>query len=120
MSINIKQPAFIMSLFVRPIWSTKAILYRTLGFKLALKRRNCFFRVWRGVRRKRAPDAQTPTEINSTALRLDHIALACDDELERVAKALTEVGVENTSVKTTNAQQKNTSLKDPDHRSFMA
>jgi uncharacterized glyoxalase superfamily protein PhnB len=48
---------------------------------------------------------------------LDHIALACDDEteLERVAAALTEAGVENTGVKLDETLGKRyVAFKDPD------
>ena len=48
---------------------------------------------------------------------LDHVALACEteEELQRVAKELTEHGVENTGVKTDQLLQKSyVAFKDPD------
>lgn len=54
---------------------------------------------------------------NPFRVGLDHIALACDDEaeLERVAKALTEAGVENTGVKSyATLDKRYVAFKDPD------
>ena len=48
---------------------------------------------------------------------LDHVALACEteEELHRVAKELSDAGVENTGVKLDETLQKNyVAFKDPD------
>ena len=57
-------------------------------------------------------DVFTPFNIG-----LDHVALACDteEELNRVAKELTDAGVENTGVKLDETLQKQyVAFKDPD------
>jgi glyoxylase I family protein len=57
-------------------------------------------------------DVFTPFNIG-----LDHVALACttEEELHRVAKELTDAGVENTGVKLDETLQKNyVAFKDPD------
>jgi glyoxylase I family protein len=67
----------------------------------------------------RAPDAKTPTGDVANPFRpgLDHVALACENEreLERVAAALTQAGVENTGVKLDETLgKKYVAFKDPD------
>lgn len=67
----------------------------------------------------RAPAQQTRTGDRFDPFRvgLDHVALACESEaeLERVAAALTEAGVENTGVKLDEALGKQyVAFKDPD------
>lgn len=67
----------------------------------------------------RAPDAQTPAgdRFNPFRAGLDHMALACESEaeLERVAAALKEAGVENTGVKLDETLGKRyVAFKDPD------
>ena len=67
----------------------------------------------------RGPEADSPQGdvFNPFRVGLDHIALACEDEseLQRVASALSEAGVENTGVKTDEALGKRyVAFKDPD------
>jgi glyoxylase I family protein len=67
----------------------------------------------------RAPVQQTPSGDRFDPFRvgLDHVALACEseDELQRVAAALSDAGVENTGVKLDEALGKNyVAFKDPD------
>lgn len=67
----------------------------------------------------RGPDGETPQgdRFNPHRIGLDHVALACSDEaeLERVAGALQEAGVENTGVKTDETLGKRyVAFKDPD------
>lgn len=67
----------------------------------------------------RGPDKQTPPGdvFNPFRVGLDHVALTCADEgeLQRVARALSEAGVENTGVKTDPTLGKQyLAFKDPD------
>ena len=67
----------------------------------------------------RGPEAETPAGDRFTPFRvgLDHVALVCTDEaeLERVAAALADAGVENTGVKLDDALGKRyVAFKDPD------
>lgn len=67
----------------------------------------------------RPPDATTPASdvFNPFRAGLDHVALTCEDEKElvRVAKALSDAGVENTGVKTDPTLGKRyVAFKDPD------
>jgi glyoxylase I family protein len=67
----------------------------------------------------RGPDEKSPQgdRFNPYRIGLDHVALACSDEaeLERVARALDEAGVENTGVKTDETLGKRyLAFKDPD------
>jgi catechol 2,3-dioxygenase-like lactoylglutathione lyase family enzyme len=67
----------------------------------------------------RGPDADTPKDdvFNPHRAGLDHLALACEDEaeLERVAKALEEAGIENTGAKLDETLGKRyVAFKDPD------
>lgn len=60
-------------------------------------------------------------QFNPFRVGLDHIALACDDrgELERVAKALKDHGIENTGIKLDETLQKDyVAFKDPDRISW--
>jgi glyoxylase I family protein len=67
----------------------------------------------------RGPDADTPLGDRFSPFRvgLDHVALSCSDEqeLSRVASALSSAGVENTGVKLDSVLKKNyVAFKDPD------
>lgn len=71
----------------------------------------------------RAPAPQTPKGDSFDPFRvgLDHVALGCADdaELERVAAALADAGVENTGVKTDETLGKRyVAFKDPDRISW--
>jgi catechol 2,3-dioxygenase-like lactoylglutathione lyase family enzyme len=103
---------------------SKRFYTETLGFELALETPDLFLFLAGGAAfGVRAPDSQTPNgdKFNPFRVGLDHIALACDDEaeLERVANALTEAGVENTGVKTDATLGKRyVAFKDPDRISW--
>jgi catechol 2,3-dioxygenase-like lactoylglutathione lyase family enzyme len=67
----------------------------------------------------RAPSAETPAgdRFSPHRVGVDHIALACseEEEIERVAQALTAAGVENTGAKTDETLGKRyVAFKDPD------
>ena len=92
----------------------------TLGFKLAMEADNLFlFLAGNHVIAVRGPEEATPDGdvFNPFRVGLDHLALACTDEaeLERVADALEEAGIENTGVKLDEALGKRyVAFKDPD------
>ena len=92
----------------------------TLGFPIVIEREGAFlFRAGGTIFGVRAPGEGTPANDRFDPFRvgLDHIALGCEDEaeLERVATALTEAGVENTGVKTEQLFGKRyVAFKDPD------
>ncbi len=125
MSINIKTTGIHhVALRSSDMERSKRFYTETLGFELALETPELFlFRAGGAAFGVRAPDAQTPSgdKFNPFRVGLDHIALACDDEaeLERVAKALTEAGIENTGVKTDATLGKRyVAFKDPDRISW--
>ncbi len=103
---------------------SKRFYIETLGFELVLETPELFlFKAGDTPFGVRAPDVQTPDgdKFNPFRVGLDHIALACDDEaeLERVSKALTEAGIENTGVKTDKTLGKRyVAFKDPDRISW--
>ncbi|MBA2260503.1 MAG: VOC family protein [Acidobacteria bacterium] len=92
----------------------------TLGFPVALEAPNLVVALAGATAVVlRGPDAQTPAGdvFNPFRVGLDHVALACADEteLERVAGALSEAGVENTGVKMDpTLGKKYVAFKDPD------
>jgi catechol 2,3-dioxygenase-like lactoylglutathione lyase family enzyme len=125
MSINIKTTGIHhVALRSSDMERSKRFYTETLGFELALETPELFlFRVGGAAFGVRDRDAQTPAgdKFNPFRVGLDHIALACDDEaeLERVANALTEAGVENTGVKTDATLGKRyVAFKDPDRISW--
>ena len=125
MSINIKTAGIHhVALRSTDMERSKRFYTETLGFELALETPELFLFLAGGTAfGVRAPDAQTPDgdKFNPFRVGLDHVALSCDDEaeLERVAKALTEAGVENTGVKTDETLgKKYVAFKDPDRISW--
>lgn len=67
--------------------------------------------------RKASPKNGKDTVFNPFNIGMDHLALGCESkaELERVAKGLTDAGVENTGVKLDETLQKMyVAFKDPD------
>jgi catechol 2,3-dioxygenase-like lactoylglutathione lyase family enzyme len=99
---------------------SKSFYTETLGFPIILEGSNIFLFLAGstpfGVRGPEAATAQND-KFNPFRVGLDHVALACDDEveLERVAGALSEAGVENTGVKLDETLGKNyVAFKDPD------
>lgn len=91
-----------------------------LGFPVVLEAPGIFlFAVGNTVLGVRGPAPETPDGDAFSPFRvgLDHLSLVCEDEaeLERVANALDEAGVENTGVKTDDALGKRyVAFKDPD------
>jgi len=96
----------------------------TLGFPLAVEGQNLVLFLAGGTAiGVRGPDADTrPGDaFDPFRVGLDHVALACADEgeLERVARALAEAGVENTGVKLDETLGKRyVAFKDPDRISW--
>src|SRR4029453_9668470 len=92
----------------------------TLGFQAILEAANLFiFLAGNTAIAIRGAEAVTPQDdvFNPFRVGLDHVALACADEaeLERVAAALEEAGVENTGVKLDETLGKRyVAFKDPD------
>jgi len=91
-----------------------------LDFQVVLEAPNMFiFLAGSSAVAIRGPEAGTPQAdaFNPFRVGLDHMALACTDEaeLERVALALSEAGVENTGVKLDDVLGKRyVAFKDPD------
>jgi glyoxylase I family protein len=91
-----------------------------LGFPVALEAEGIFlFLAGSTAIGVRGPTGETASGDRFDPFRvgLDHVALACEDEgeLERVAAALTEAGVENTGVKLDETLGKRyVAFKDPD------
>ncbi len=98
---------------------TKKFYRDTLGFTLALDTPDIIgllagpvIVAFKKANAETGKDVFTPFNIG-----LDHIALACEsqEELGRVAKELSEAGIENTGVKLDETLQKNyVAFKDPD------
>lgn len=92
----------------------------TLGFPPVLAEEDIFlFRAGGTVVGVRGPEERTPEAdvFDPFRVGLDHMALACDEEEElvRVADALTQAGVENTGIKLDETlNQKYVAFKDPD------
>lgn len=96
----------------------------TLGFSPAIEADNfLLFMAGRTAIDIRGPEEKTPDGDGFSPFRvgLDHVALGCEDEaeLERVARALAEAGIENTGVKMDEALGKRyVAFKDPDRISW--
>lgn len=125
MSINIKTTGVHhVALRSTDMELSKRFYIETLGFELLMETPELFlFKAGDAAFGVRAPDAQTPggDKFNPFRVGLDHIALSCDDkaEIQRVAKALTEAGIENTGVKTDETLGKQyVAFKDPDRISW--
>jgi glyoxylase I family protein len=121
MSIDIKTPGVHhIALRSTDLQGSKRFYADTLGFKVIMEAENLFLFLAGGTAvGVRGPEAGTPTgdQFNPYRVGLDHIALACEDEaeLERVARALAEAGVENTGVKVDETLGKRyVAFKDPD------
>src|SRR2546427_8469016 len=121
MGINIKtpgvHPARLRSADCR---RSKQFYTETLGFPIALEQPGLLIilagNTAVGIR---APVGGTPKgdRFNPLRVGLDHLAIACQDEAElgRVAKALTQAGIENTGVKKDETLGKRyVAFKDPD------
>lgn len=91
----------------------------TLGFPVLMETPIFIFLAGSTAIAVRGPEANSPQDDAFDPFRvgLDHIALACEDEseLQRVASALSEAGVENTGVKNDEVLGKRyVAFKDPD------
>ncbi len=121
MSINIKTTgAHHIALRCTDLARSKRFYVETLGFSM-IKETPELFLVKAGETAigVRAPDTGTQKGdvFDPYRVGLDHIALGCEDEseLERVAAALSEAGVENTGVKVDETLNKRyVAFKDPD------
>ena len=120
MGIDIKTPGIHhVALRVTDFERARKFYTNTLGFQAAIDTPDLLIilagNTAIGIRGP-APDTP-PDAFNPFLAGLDHLALACEDEaeLERVAKALTEAGVENTGVKLDETLgKKYVAFKDPD------
>jgi len=121
MAINIKTPGVHhVTLRVADFRRARQFYAETLGFPVALEQPDLLVilagNTAVGIR---APAKGTPKgdTFNPFRVGLDHLAVACHDEAEltRVAKALTQAGIENTGVKKDETLGKRyVAFKDPD------
>jgi len=117
MSIEIKTPAVHhIALKVSNLECSRDFYLKTLGFPAVMEFPDLFLfsagTTVVGISRAREAGAFNPHRVG-----LNHIALACTDdaELERVAQALSNAGVENTGVKLDETLGKRyVAFKDPD------
>lgn len=121
MAIGVNTPGIHhISLRCTDISRTKSFYHETLGFPLLLDRPDLvgimIGSVFVGFRLA-SPKHPDDTAFNPMNIGMDHLAMACEDEneLQRVADALTEKGIENTGIKTdTLLNKKYVAFKDPD------
>lgn len=121
MGIGIRTPGVHhVALRVSDFERAKSFYVDTLGFELLLEQPGLLIVAAGGTAvALRGPETETPSDdvFDPFRVGLDHVALACDDEseLERVAAALEEAGVENTGVKHDALLDKRyVAFKDPD------
>lgn len=125
MPIDIKTPGVHhIAVRVTDMAQSKAFYLDKLGFKAALDTPDLliFFAGTTAIAVK-GPEGKVDKSdrFNPFRVGLDHIALACDnrDELERVAHALKQHGIENTGIKLDPTLQKDyIAFKDPDRISW--
>lgn len=125
MAIGPKTPGIHhLALRVSDYERAKQFYLNTLGFQKILEADNLFlFMAGNTPIGIRGPENDTPDgdRFNPHRVGLDHIALTCEDpqELERVAGALRDAGIENTGVKQDEALGKQyVAFKDPDRISW--
>ena len=121
MSIDIKTPSVHhVALRVSDFERAKQFYIDTLGFPVIMEQPDLLlFLVGNTAIGIRGPADETPRDdvFDPFRIGLDHLAIACEEEteLERVAHALAEAGIENTGVKTDEALGKRyVAFKDPD------
>ena len=121
MSVNIKTSGVHhVALRVTDLARAKRFYTETLGFPVLMDSPELVLFAAGGTAfGLRAPSPQTPADDRFSPHRvgIDHIALACTEEteLERVAKALEDAGIENTGAKTDPTLGKRyVAFKDPD------
>ncbi len=121
MAINIKTPAIHhIALRVSDFERAKHFYLDTLGFPLIMDSPNLFL-FFAGSTAIGIQPAKESGIFNPFRVGMDHLALACEDEaeLERVAKALSDSGIENTGVKLDETLGKRyLNFKDPDRISW--
>jgi catechol 2,3-dioxygenase-like lactoylglutathione lyase family enzyme len=109
-----------VALRVSDLPRAKRFYTETLGFPVLMEADNLVLFLAGGTAfGLRGPSEQTPRgdAFSPHRVGVDHIALACTDdtELERVARALTQAGVENTGAKMDETLGKRyVAFKDPD------
>ena len=121
MSVNIKTTGVHhVALRVSNLERAKRFYTETLGFPVVVDSPELVLFLAGGTAfGLRAPSDQTPAgdKFSPHRVGIDHIALACaeETELERVAKALADAGIENTGAKTDETLGKRyVAFKDPD------
>ena len=121
MSVNIKTTGVHhVALRVSDIQRAKRFYTETLGFPVLMDTPELVLFLAGGTAfGLRAPSEQTPAgdKFSPHRVGIDHIALACTEEteLERVATALADAGIENTGAKTDETLGKRyVAFKDPD------
>ncbi len=117
MAINLITPGIHhINLRCADLASAKTFYRDKLGFVIALENDELFgFAIGGVIIAFKQADAGASFDPHT--IGTDHIAIACtsEEELERVAKGLTEEGIENTGVKTDLTLQKQyVAFKDPD------
>jgi glyoxylase I family protein len=125
MSINLKTPGVHhIALRSSNLERSKKFYTDTLGFQVLMDSPGLFlFRAGNTAFGIRGPEGASANgdSFNPYRVGLDHVALGCEDEqeLERVAGALKEAGVENTGVKMDETLGKRyVAFKDPDRISW--
>jgi glyoxylase I family protein len=121
MAVEINTPGVHhVALRVTDLERAKRFYVQTLGFAPLLEVDNLFiFAAGSTAVAVRGPDPKTPIRdvFNPFRVGLDHLALACqnESELDRVASALNQAGVENTGVKRDDVLgKKYVAFKDPE------
>ena len=121
MAIDIKTPGVHhVALRSSDLQRSRQFYADTLGFQVIMEAPGLFlFLAGSTAFGVRGPGPGTPAgdKFDPFRVGLDHVALACEDEseLERVASALSEAGVENTDVKLDETLGKRyVAFKDPD------
>lgn len=121
MKINVSTPGIHhVALRVADYDRAKRFYTETLGFKTLMEQPNfLIFAAGENAVAVMGPDDKTPKGDRFSPFRvgLDHIALACQDEAEidRVAKAMADAGIDNTGAKLEQTLgKKYVAFKDPD------
>jgi catechol 2,3-dioxygenase-like lactoylglutathione lyase family enzyme len=121
MGINLKTPGVHHLALRVSDFDRSALFYtETLGFPIALKQPGLliFLAGSTAVGIQGPAEGTPPGDVfNPFRVGLDHVAIACEEEaeLERVAKALSEAGIENTGVRLDETLGKRyVAFKDPD------
>lgn len=121
MSIKLRTPGVHhVALRVTDYDRAKRFYTETLGFQILLEQPNLLiFAAGETAIAVRGPEGNTPAgdRFNPFRVGLDHVALACEDEAEvdRVATAMADAGIDNTGAKVDDTLgKKYVAFKDPD------